>query len=94
MTYPSATDGTHKFAAHQFLFVLIFTAPDDFQSVSVQRTFTPLSGTTRCVNIPIKQDEVVEGEERFLVFLSSSSSELTIQTPVAVVVIQDGADSK
>lgn len=69
------------------------TGPSDYQHVEQNVTFTLLTGVTRCVNIPIENDERVENVEFFLVLLSTSSSELTILTPSAVVAITDD-DSK
>lgn len=73
--------------------IFVPTGPSDYQHVEQNVTFTLLTGVTRCVNIPIENDERVENVEFFLVLLSSSSSELTILTPSAVVAITDD-DSK
>ena len=69
------------------------TGPTDYQHVEQTLTFTLLTGITRCVNIPIENDERVENVEFFQVFLSSNSSEVTVLTPSAIVAITDD-DSK
>lgn len=73
----------------------MFAGPDDYISVSsVELTFHPATATEpHCEDIQIRNEEILENEERFSIFLTSSDSAIDISPSTATVTIQND-DSK
>lgn len=71
----------------------MFTAPDDFQNVSVSLTFTSdnLSSRLLCQDISVLTDPLVENPETFTVGLNTSDSSVLIVGNSATVNIMDSS---
>lgn len=68
----------------------MFTAPADFTAVSVDHTFTPTGGSSRCTNIAVVADGSVEGVEFFFVqLMSAANSEILGDVTSATVFTMD-----
>lgn len=72
------------------------TADVDFVSLTQALTFLPGEsvGTSRCLDITILEDEVVENNELFYVTLSFTGTVQAIQNTTANVTIYDDSDCK
>ena len=51
--------------------------------------FESTNGTMRCVNIPILEDDALEGNQNFTITWMSLDSEVTLVRTVSVVTIMD-----
>lgn len=70
-----------------------FLAGLDYVSIEQQQLRFFSSGLPQCLSIEILSDDIVEADEQFLVFLSSSDEVVVINQPRAAVVIMDSDDS-
>ena len=72
---------------------MIAVSPDDFTELSTSLEFPAGSpeGTTRCLNITINEDTLIEGNETFSVMLTLISTELgvTMGNSITTVTILD-----
>lgn len=69
---------------------IFLTEPFDYTGTSVEFTFTPSNiNQMLCVDIPIEDDEICEGDERFIIRLTSDDQDVTILSPSGFVNIQD-----
>ena len=69
-----------------------YTLASDFDDATITLTISP-GDTSAVVSIPIIDDNIVEGDERFDVVLQPQGSGLTIRSPgqtVVVIVNDDG----
>ena len=67
-------------------------APEDYVRVSIPGLRFSACDKEACVSVPIIDDDLVEGEERFLVTLSASDdfdSRITLSPTTAEVIIND-----
>ena len=63
----------------------------DYIALSLAETFTSgsNSGATKCVNITINDDEVLEGNQTFFLTLTATDSSVIIGTSATVITIID-----
>ncbi len=73
-------------------FQLVITGPADYSAISMQFIFTPTNQNDQlCVNIPIINDVICEGDEVFTVSLTSNDDCVSIQMPSqgSVTIVDD-----
>ena len=92
-----ATETSHAWSQVQvFTFfyptIHLFTAQTDFELDPIRAwcTFQPeTANQSQCINITIKSDEVLEGDESFFVVLDSSEPRIILSPNTSVVTILD-----
>jgi hypothetical protein len=69
----------------------VVMAGEDYVSSSEVETFTSGSpnGSTRCVGISILDDDVLEGEQTFVLTLTTSDPDVMIRNNVTTITIID-----
>ncbi len=70
---------------------LTATAGVDYTTTSATLTFAGTAGETQSFSVPIISDSIVEGDEQFLVRLSTPSSPSVVATDTGIVTILDTA---
>jgi hypothetical protein len=71
--------------------MLVVIAGEDYTSISEDETFNSGSsdGSTRCVVIPILDDDASEGEQTFTLTLSTSDRDVMLGNNVTTITIID-----
>jgi hypothetical protein len=74
---------------HGWTFIVV--AGEDYISTSEVETFTSGSsdGATRCVKIPILDDDASEGEQTFILTLTASDPDVMLGNNVTTITIID-----
>ncbi len=62
-------------------------AGSDYTNVSIEAIFT--TGSIRCVDISILDDNALEGDQTFTVILSTSDPNVLLGNDVAIIIIRD-----
>ena len=78
---------THPYSFHCF-YAPLSVAGEDYTALSVDITISA-GETVYQVEVPLIDDEAVEGEENFSVFLSTTDTALLISTETATVAVKD-----
>lgn len=78
---------THPYPFHCF-YAPLAVAGEDYTALSVDITISA-GETVYQVDVPLIDDEAVEGEENFSVFLSTTDTALLISTEIAAVTVKD-----
>ena len=66
-------------------------APDDYEDIDEQHTFTPGGTTKRCSTIQINSDDIVESSETFSAGLQSTQDVLEAPTSAFILITDDSS---
>lgn len=69
-------------------------APQDYLPVSTEVTFNADEETRMCRDVTIRDDFILEGEETFLLEITTTAPELTIVAPVTIRITIEDNDGK
>jgi len=92
----ATNDGT-GIAVYSIVIIIILyichtaVSTSDYSRISSNETFTPgsMSNATRCVNLMITDDSVLEGDQIFTVMLTTSDPDVVLGPSVTIITIID-----